>query len=162
MKTWIIAVALGIAFPAAGGSVAFAQAGSTGGTIGKQDKSVSGGEEQREPGSRQKGGQQEISPSMPAIINLIDHSGSGFSIMLRRTSGNVYEGTWNHGIVSQMTVRISQSSMTLDRRDISGTAMNLCHGRYTGTRSPGTSRASGDAAIVCGFGPWTSTWDASW
>ena len=49
MKTWIIATTLGIALSAAGASGAFAQAGSTGGTIGKQDKSVSGGEEKAEP-----------------------------------------------------------------------------------------------------------------
>jgi len=52
MKMWIIAAALGISLSAAGASGAFAQAGSTGGTIGKQDKSVSGGEEQVEPKSR--------------------------------------------------------------------------------------------------------------
>jgi hypothetical protein len=44
MRTWIIAAALGIALLARGGSAVFAQAGSTGGTIGKQDKSVSGGD----------------------------------------------------------------------------------------------------------------------
>jgi hypothetical protein len=49
MKTWIIAVALGVALLAAGASGAFAQAGSTGGTVGKQDKAVSGGEEIKAP-----------------------------------------------------------------------------------------------------------------
>ncbi len=44
MKTWIIAAALGIALSAAGASSAFAQAGSTGGTLGKTDKSISGEE----------------------------------------------------------------------------------------------------------------------
>jgi hypothetical protein len=45
MKTWIVAAALGIALSAAGTSLAFAQAGSTGGTIGKEDKSISGSDE---------------------------------------------------------------------------------------------------------------------
>lgn len=49
MKTWIIATALGVALSAVGASGAFAQAGSTGGTIGKTDKSVSGGEEEISP-----------------------------------------------------------------------------------------------------------------
>jgi hypothetical protein len=42
MKTWIIRPAVCIALSAVGISGAFAQAGSTGGTVGKQDKSVSG------------------------------------------------------------------------------------------------------------------------
>lgn len=46
MKTWIIVGTLGIALSAAGSSGAFAQAGSTSGTIGNRDKSISGGNEQ--------------------------------------------------------------------------------------------------------------------
>jgi hypothetical protein len=46
MKTWIIAVSLGIVLSTAGTSGAFAQAGSTGGTVGKTDKSTSGGGEE--------------------------------------------------------------------------------------------------------------------
>ncbi len=49
MKMWIIGAALGIVLSAATASGAFAQAGSTGGTIGKQDKAVSGGQEQTSP-----------------------------------------------------------------------------------------------------------------
>jgi hypothetical protein len=41
MKTWIIAGTLVIALSAAGASGAFAQAGSTGGTLGKTDKGTS-------------------------------------------------------------------------------------------------------------------------
>jgi hypothetical protein len=46
MKTWIIAVPLGIALSAAGAFAAFAQAGSTGGTLGNTDKSISGDREE--------------------------------------------------------------------------------------------------------------------
>ena len=46
MKKWIILVPLGIALSATGASGAFAQAGSTGGTIGKTDKSISGDREE--------------------------------------------------------------------------------------------------------------------
>jgi hypothetical protein len=49
MKTWIIAAALGISLSAAGTSGAFAQAGSTGGTLGKTDKSVAGERDDEPP-----------------------------------------------------------------------------------------------------------------
>jgi hypothetical protein len=53
MKTWMIAAALAISFPALGASGAFAQAGSTGGTLGNTDKSISGErQEPQEPKSR--------------------------------------------------------------------------------------------------------------
>ena len=45
----IIAVALGIALSAAGASGALAQAGSTGGTLGNTDKSISGDREGTAP-----------------------------------------------------------------------------------------------------------------
>jgi hypothetical protein len=54
MKTWIIAAALVTALSMAGSSIAFPQAGSTGGTAVKQDKSVSGGEEKPGPHHRIK------------------------------------------------------------------------------------------------------------
>jgi hypothetical protein len=161
MKTWIIAAALGIGLSAAGVSGVFAQAGSTGGTIGKEDKSLSGGEpERRAPREAPARMPREASPSSPAVISLREHNATWgeFSVTLRRTSGNAYEGTWNHGLVSQMTVQIGPSSMSINRHDIAGG--NLCRGHYSGTRSG--SRASGDAVISCNIGGTTSTWDASW
>jgi hypothetical protein len=47
MKIWIIAMSLSIALSASAASGAFAQAGSTGGTLGNTDKSISG--ERHEP-----------------------------------------------------------------------------------------------------------------
>ncbi len=166
MKAWIIASALGIALSAAGASGAIAQAGSTGGTIGKQDKSISGGEQERRapretaPAHRPR----EASPSLPGTISLKESSQYGqYSATLRRTSGNAYKATWAHGLVSQMTVGIGQNSMTIDRHDVSGATLgNLCRGHYTGTRSAGASRASGDAVVACNIGGATVTWDASW
>jgi hypothetical protein len=62
MKTWIIAVALSIALSAAGASGAVAQAGSTGGTLGNTDKSISGErEEPRRSGDRATEQQQPSS-----------------------------------------------------------------------------------------------------
>jgi hypothetical protein len=54
MKTWMIAATLGIGFSAAESSGAFSQAGSTGGNVGKQDKSVSGTGEAAQPGPRRE------------------------------------------------------------------------------------------------------------
>jgi len=48
----VLAIATPVYCFAQATSPAMAQAGSTGGTVGKQDKSVSGGEEQAEPKSR--------------------------------------------------------------------------------------------------------------
>jgi hypothetical protein len=159
-KSIAITVVCCLAILVAADGNAFAQAGSTGGTLGKTDKSVSGGEGQREilPAHRSR----EAQSSRPAVINLKEHNATWgeFSITLRLTSGNAYNGTWNQGTVSHMTVEISPNSMTVDRRDVAGP--NLCRGHYTGTRSPGISRASGDAVIACAITGTTSTWDASW
>lgn len=71
MKTWIIAAILGIALSLAAVSGAFAQAGSTGGTIGKPDKSFTGAKEQSEPSghlqsARQKHVRRKPTPAQPA------------------------------------------------------------------------------------------------
>ena len=49
MKRWIVAAALSITLSLAGASGASAQAGSTGGTVGQQDKSISGSDEKPTP-----------------------------------------------------------------------------------------------------------------
>jgi hypothetical protein len=58
MKRWIITAALGIALWASLASGAFAQAGSTGGTLGNTDKSISG-ERREEPPTHQKSRERE-------------------------------------------------------------------------------------------------------
>jgi|HubBroStandDraft_2_1064218.scaffolds.fasta_scaffold77303_1 hypothetical protein len=60
-----------------------------------------------------------------------------------------------------MTVTIGQESMMIERRDLTG-GIFFCHGHYTGTRVPGTSKASGESTVACGLVNATSTWDASW
>jgi hypothetical protein len=60
---------------------ALAQAGSTGGTLGKTDKSASGGEQQAAAATAKEG--------MPKTIQLNDHSGWGtFSVALRHLRGS--------------------------------------------------------------------------
>jgi hypothetical protein len=49
---------------------AFAQAGSTGGTIGKQDKSISGGDQIEKPGNLQQRKHREESPSRQVATTL--------------------------------------------------------------------------------------------
>ena len=68
MKTWIIALAMGIALSAAGASGTFAQAGSTGGTVGKQDKSVSG-EQKEQPEERRVAPRRTVSSPSGSIEN---------------------------------------------------------------------------------------------
>jgi hypothetical protein len=146
-------------------NASFAQAGSTGGTIGKQDKSLSGGEATRAPrGITRSNKPPPASSSLPQTIHLNEHHGTlgDWSATLKRTGTNTYEALWNTGIISRMMVTIGQESMTIERHDLSGT-VNLCTGHYTGTHQPGTSKASGEDAAVCAFGvAVTNTWDASW
>jgi hypothetical protein len=53
-KSIALAVVCGLAALIAANGIAFAQAGSTGGTLGKTDKSASGGEESRPHGKDHK------------------------------------------------------------------------------------------------------------
>jgi hypothetical protein len=156
MKTWIIAVFLGIALSAAGASGAFAQAGSTGGTVGKQDKSVSGGEEQTEIRRPNHSSAPAASQVLPGTIQFSEHGAVGhYSATLRHVGGNEYEATWNIAVTSRMTVRMTKDSMTVQRRDTSN-PYGLASGTYFGTRT-GNS-ASGSFSIGINHG----TWDASW
>jgi hypothetical protein len=136
---------------------AFAQAGSTGGTIGNQDKSISGGgEERREPqGSRAKpsGHHSGERQGLPQTIRLSESSIAGsYSITLRHTGGNAYEGTWNVGIVSRMTISMTNATMVIERHDVSNPTGPLYSPTYSGARA-GNS-ASGSYL--------NGTWQASW
>jgi hypothetical protein len=141
-----------------------AQAGATGGSIGKQDKSLSGSGETPAPHRNALSTKPApSSSSLPAIIHLNEHNGTwgDWSATLKRQDSNTYEAVWNNGEISQMTVTIGQESMTIERRDLSGN-VNLCRGHYIGTRVPGTSKASGDDVAVCQLGSATNSWEASW
>jgi|SRR5580658_2665905 hypothetical protein len=160
----VVAAVVCVSAPLAG--TAFAQAGSVGGTVGKSDKSQSGGEPERLPPRETAPAHRprEASSSLPGVISFKESSVYGeYTATLRRKSGNAYDATWTHGLISEMTVGISQNSMTLDRHDISGATLgNLCRGHYTGTHSPGASRASGTAVVACNIGGANTTWEASW
>jgi hypothetical protein len=75
MKTWIIAAAVGIALVAAGGSGAFAQAGSTGGTLGNTDKSISGDREEPQQGDRHQSRPREIERSVKSAPSAVSVAG---------------------------------------------------------------------------------------
>jgi hypothetical protein len=162
MKTWIIAVALGIALSAAVASGASAQAGSTGGTIGKQDKSTSGGgQEQSEPqGRRAKpSGHSEERQGLPQTVRLSESSiGGSYSITLHHTGGNAYEGTWNVGIVSRMTINMTNATMVVVRHDVSNPIGVLHSTTYSGTRA-GNSASGSFVNHTVGV---TGTWEATW
>jgi hypothetical protein len=156
-----IAVLAAIAVTATS-KASFAQAGSTGGTIGKQDKSISGGQETHSLRRDTRPDKPAPVSSSPQIIHLSEHNATygEFTATLKLTGSNTYEARYNQGTISRMTVTIGQDSMTIERRDLSG--VFPCHGHYNGTRMPGTSKASGESTVACGLVGTTSTWDASW
>jgi len=143
-------------------SSALAQAGSTGGTIGKQDKSISGGEEQRsshphagfsQPANREKS--KEDYP--PKIIQLNEHAfGQTYSVTLRNIGGRSYQGTWSHGYVTKSAV-IALTNTSIKMQRIDNPTFGAVSGSYTGSRT-GNS-ATGEAKESNGA---TTKWDASW
>ncbi|MBI4275516.1 MAG: hypothetical protein HY659_12545 [Rhizobiales bacterium] len=154
--------ALGLLALAFVATAALAQAGSTGGTIGKQGKSVSGGEEPRSPalrnGSQRPIGRQSNAPeTLPKTIQLNDRTPVGdFFVTLQKVGGNVYQGTWNHGYVTKFTVTgFTSETMTMERND--NPALGAVTGTYSGQRAG--NRAIGNAACSNGI---KSNWDASW
>jgi hypothetical protein len=141
----------------------FAQAGSTGGTVGKSDKSISGGEENTERHNlapdklKRSTSVNSISlGALPSVIRLNEHAIINFSITLTKTGDKTYHGTWSHGYVSTFTVTsFTKDSLNMVRQD--NPAVGSVTGTYTGRRS-GHS-ANGSAAISNGI---NSTWDATW
>jgi hypothetical protein len=143
-------------------AAAFAQAGSVGGTVGKSDKSISGGEgnaERKAPTPKSKRSTDVDSNStgaLPSVIRLNEHAIVNYSITLTKTGDKTYRGTWSHGYVSTFTVTgFTKDSLNMARQD--DPAIGSVTGTYTGRRS-GNS-AHGEAAISNGF---KSTWDATW
>jgi hypothetical protein len=139
-----------------------AQAGSTGGSIGKTDKSISdGGEQQsstpRTKFSRPANRNSNKEESFPKTIQLNDRAyGLSYSITLRNVGGNNYLGTWSHGYVTKFTVTaFTRDSIEMKRND--NPAFGSVSGSYTGSRTG--NRATGEAIVSNGA---TSKWDASW
>src|SRR5271168_2171947 len=101
-----------------------AQAGSTGGSIGKTDKSISGGEDQpasppRARSSRPAERDSRREESLPGTIQLNEHAlGMHWSITLRNAGGNNYNGTWSHGYVTRFTMTsFTKTSVKMERTD---------------------------------------------
>jgi hypothetical protein len=157
-----------LAGPLAEQRQAFGQAGSTGGSIGKTDKSVSGGQgpAAQTPGlPKQRGaGNKSQEPEkweLPQTILLEEHSETRghFSSTLRYVGDNVYQAKWSHGFSSLMTVRVSGSSITIQREDTGGPlgSIGFVTGTYSGKRNGNT--LGGTYFVSNGT---KGTWDASW
>jgi hypothetical protein len=160
MRRFILPIFLIATFSAP--CVAQVQPGSTGGTIGKQDKSISGGEEPSKPsgGTRQPGHSTTQRPderqTLPQRIRLIQGS---YSATLRHLGGNAYQATWNNAVVSRMTVTMTTVSMTIQRQDISS-PVPFWSVTYSGTRTGNT--ASGTFNTHSPINGAQGSWEASW
>jgi hypothetical protein len=118
----------------AGGSLALGQAGSTGGTIGKTDKSVSGGEaapanqtqtksRSKDQGPIDKGDQPSSKQNLvTAVIGSWDWEGSCASggswqggIILESASGNNFTGKFEKGHVGSLVGTVNGNSISFDR-----------------------------------------------
>ena len=143
---------------AQGQGIRLAEGGSTGGSVGKRDKTLSG-EEQSSP-APDAGAARSTRPKgnegLPNVIQLNEHwHGMSWSVALHRAGGGNYEGTWSHGYVTKFSVSFAGNFVRMQRTD--QPAVGACTGTYTGTRTG--NRASGEASISNGG---HSTWDASW
>ena len=146
-------------FPAIEQTTRVAEAGSTGGLIGKRDKSISG-EEQRSPAPEAAPGRSTHSSredALPKTIQLNEHwHGLNYTISLHNVGGSNYQGTWSHGYATKITVTsFTKNSMKMERTD--NPAFGAVTGTYAGSRTG--NHASGEASISNGA---TSQWDASW
>jgi hypothetical protein len=152
-KSIAVAVVCGFAVLVAAQGTAFAQAGSTGGTIGKTDKSESGGEEKTE--IKRPAQREEL--SSPSVIRFSEHGLFGeYTATLRRVGGNEYAATWNVAVTPRMIVRMTKDAMTVQRSDTSNLSGILASVTYSGTRTGNTASGSFNGGINRG------TWDASW
>ena len=145
---------------------AFAQPGSTGGTLGKTDQSLSGGGPVETPdrgksakrsAPDKQGGDSSAADGLPRTMHVIERGGGQeFRAQFRRTGAKTYEGTWNHGITTRMTVTaFTKDQVLMQRTDIAG--VFLVSGQYTGRRVG--NRASGTTQLSHGL---ASSWEASW
>jgi hypothetical protein len=134
-----------------------AQAGSTGGSVGKRDKSISDGFAPATGGGRPANRSSGNEQAFPKTINISEHAlGRTYTIALHNTGGSNYQGTWSHGYVTKFIVTsFATTSLKMERTD--NPAFGAVTGSYTGSRTG--NRASGKAAISNGF---TTDWEASW
>jgi hypothetical protein len=145
--------------PPQGQGIRLAEGGSTGGSVGKRDKTLSG-EEPSSPApdaGSARSARPKANEGLPTTIQLADHwHGLNYTITLRNIGGSNYEGTWSHGYATKFTVvSFTGNAIRMERTD--KPAFGSCTGTYTGKRTG--NRASGEASISNGG---HSTWDASW
>jgi len=144
--------------PAQGQDIRLAEGGSTGGSVGRRDKTLSG-EEPSSP-APEAGAARAARPKgndgLPNTIQLAEHwHGMSWTVALHRAGGSTYEGTWNHGYVTKFSVSFAGNAVRMQRTD--APAVGACTGTYTGSRTG--NRASGKAEISNGA---STTWEASW
>jgi hypothetical protein len=132
MKVWIVAVALGITLSAAGASCAMAQAGSTGGTLGNTDKSISG-ERREEPAAQPRAREPkshtarkaEAGSSCGRIAGSWKWGSATIAIKADGTAqhavggsgtwtcnGGQYVFTWSNGITDRVTLSVDGNSLS--------------------------------------------------
>ena len=130
--------------PAIGARVA--QAGSTGGSVGKKDKSITGEEDKSAVPDAGRGRSTHASreEGFPKTIQLNEHwHGLNYTITLQNVGGGNYQGTWSHGYVTKFVVSsFTGNSMKMERTD--NPALGAVTGTYTGTRTG--NRAAGEAS----------------
>jgi hypothetical protein len=134
-----------------------AQAGSTGGSVGKRNKSISGEEESSPDAGPGRSTHASREEAFPKTIQLNEHwHGMNWTVSLRNIGGSNYQGTWSNGYATTFAVTgFARNSMKMERKDTPG--FGAVTGSYTGTRTG--NRAAGDASISNGA---NSKWDASW
>lgn len=102
--------------------VAFAQAGSTGGVIGKQDKSVSGGEGVAEPRAPAKSRSKATGP----LDSASDKSSS------TKRCANL-EGVWNSAAPSSVSENIRQTACNFSASLTTALFNHVVNGKYMGS-----------------------------
>jgi hypothetical protein len=158
MKTWIIAGALGIALSSAAVSGAFAQAGSTGGTIGKTDKSVSGTGEETPP-SRDKiktPGQGNSAAILTGSWNWRAQCGPltpGGVFVISNASGGRISGDFLSDVTGTFSGTISGDRISFARILPSVDSPQ----RWTGTISWSSGRMAGEITRPLGVCTWSAT-----
>jgi len=134
-----------------------AQAGSTGGSVGKKDKSITGEEERSRDAGRGRATHASREEGFPKTIQLNEHwRGLNWTVTLHNEGGSTYQGTWSNGYATTFDVTgFAKNSMKMERKDTPG--FGAVTGTYTGSRTG--NRAAGEASISNGA---SSKWDASW
>jgi hypothetical protein len=101
----------------ANASSVLAQAGSVGGTIGNQDKTVSGGQETDRPRPRQIPSDRHLAASSPLVSGNYDVVASGYSSTFAiAVTGSRFSGSSKWGVVPGLEpIRSSRASLRMEK-----------------------------------------------